>query len=173
MDNAIILTVSPQTDLALLFLRVVFGLFFAVHGWGKLRSGIAGTEKWFEGIGMKWPGLQARMAAGTEISAGIALAIGLLTPIAAAAIVGVMIVATWVAHRKGGFFIYNNGWEYTVSIAVVAIAIGISGPGRFSLDRALNLELSGWSGAVVVLALGFVGGIGQLVAFYRPPSQTS
>ncbi len=171
MDYAIISTISPQTDVTLLILRVVFGLFFAVHGWGKLSSGIAGTENWFGSIGMKWPRIQARMAAGTEILAGIALAIGLLTPIAAAGMVGVMIVATWVAHRKSGFFIYNNGWEYTVSIAVVAIAIGISGPGRFSVDRALNLEISGWYGSILVLTLGFVGGIGQLLAFYRPPAE--
>jgi putative oxidoreductase len=162
---------SPQVDTALLLLRVVFGVFFAIHGINKVRSGIAGTTAWFAGIGMKWPGLQARMAAGTEILAGVALAVGLLTPLAGAAVLGVMVVATWTAHRTGGFFIYNNGWEYTVSIGIVGIALGISGPGRFSLDRVLGWELSNWSGAVIVLALGFLAGIGQLIAFYRPPSQ--
>jgi putative oxidoreductase len=150
----------------------VFGVFLAVHGLNKVRSGITGTTAWFTGIGMKWPGLQARLAAGTEIAAGLAFAAGLFTPLAAAAMVGVMVVATWVAHRAGGFFIYNNGWEYTVSIAVLAIAIGVSGPGRFSLDRVLGLELNGWLGAGIVLVLGLGGGVAQLVAFYRPPTSS-
>jgi putative oxidoreductase len=119
---------------------------------------------------MRWPGLQARMAAGTEILAGLALALGLFTPLAAAAILGVMVVATWTAHRGKGFFIYNNGWEYTVSIGVLAIAVGISGPGRFSIDRAFNWEIAGWNGALLTVGLGLVAGIGQLLAFYRPPS---
>jgi putative oxidoreductase len=167
-----LLTTSVQVDTALVVLRVVFGLFLAVHGINKVRSGIDGTTGWFAGIGMKWPGLQARLAAGTEIAAGCAFAVGLLTPLAAAAMVAVMVVATWVAHRKGGFFIYNNGWEYTVSIAVLGIAIGTSGPGRLSLDRALGLELNGWLGAAIVLTLGLGGGIAQLLAFYRPAPST-
>lgn len=163
-------TNSPQIDTALLVLRVIFGVFFAIHGLNKVRSGIAGTVGWFAGIGMKWPGLQARMAAGTEIIAGLFLALGLFTPLAAAAILGVMVVATWTAHRSNGFFIYNNGWEYTVSIGVLAIAVGMSGPGRFSLDAALGWERADWLGAVVVLVLGLGAGIGQLLAFYRPPA---
>ncbi len=162
---------SSQIDTALLLLRVVFGVFFAIHGINKLRSGIAGTTAWFAGIGMKWPGLQARMAAGTEILAGFALAVGLLTPLAAAAILGVMVVATWTAHRDSGFFIYNNGWEYTVSIGIVAVALGISGPGRFSIDGQFGWDLTGWNGTIVVLGLGLSAGIGQLLAFYRPPSK--
>lgn len=110
------------------------------------------------------------MAAGTEIVAGLFLALGLFTPLAAAAILGVMVVATWTAHRSNGFFIYNNGWEYTVSIGVLAIAVGMGGPGRFSLDAALGWERADWLGAVVVLVLGLGAGIGQLLAFYRPPA---
>jgi putative oxidoreductase len=172
MVSSQLLSASIQIDTALLVLRVVFGVFLAIHGLNKVRSGIAGTTAWFTGIGMKWPGLQARLAAGTEIVAGLAFAVGLFTPLAAAAMVGVMVVATWVAHRSGGFFIYNNGWEYTVSIAVLAIAIGVSGPGKFSLDRALGLEPAGWIGAAIVVILGLGGGIAQLLAFYRPAAPT-
>lgn len=165
-------------DTALVVLRVVFGVFFALHGLNKVRGGLDGTARWFAGIGMRWPALQARAAAWTEIGAGLALAIGLFTPLAAAAMVGVMVVATWVAHRANGFFIFNEGqgWEYTVSIAVVAAFIGTVGAGRASLDHALGIDLhtalGGWSGAVLAVGLGLVAGIAQLVVSYRPGSRS-
>jgi putative oxidoreductase len=168
MAALLAINTSVQIDTAIALLRVVFGVFLAIHGYNKVRSGVAGTTAWFRGIGMKWPGLQARLAAGIEIAAGLAFAVGLLTPLAAAAMVAVMVVATWASHRKGGFFIFNDGWEYTVSIAVVAIAVGVSGPGRFSLDRAFGLEMTDWWGAAIVVLVGLVSGIGQLAAFYRP-----
>ena len=63
-------------DLALLVVRVVFGLFLAAHGYNKVfgGGGLAGTARWFGSIGMRWPDVQARLAAGTEIGAGILFA---------------------------------------------------------------------------------------------------
>ena len=71
---------------------------------------------------MRWPRWQARLAATTEVGAGVLLAVGLLTPLAAAGVIGVMIVAIVVAHWKVGFFIFKEGqgWEYCASIAVAA-----------------------------------------------------
>ena len=43
--------------------------------------------------------------------------------------IGVMAVAGWVAHRKNGFFIINEGWEFVRSIATVAWAVATVGPG--------------------------------------------
>jgi putative oxidoreductase len=161
-------------DVALLVLRVTFGVFFALHGLNKVRNGLAGTAGWFASIGMKWPMWQARMAAATEITAGLGLAAGLLTPLAAAGMVGVMVVAAWVAHRKSGFFIFNEGggWEYTASIAVAAVFVGTVGPGRWSLDHALGISLhtwlSGWGGALIAAGFGVVAGVVQLLVCHRP-----
>ena len=63
-------------DLGLLILRVVLGLTMAAHGYNKFfgRGGLPGTAGWFESIGMK-PGMfHARVAATTEMSAGLGLA---------------------------------------------------------------------------------------------------
>ncbi|MDP2291631.1 MAG: DoxX family protein [Actinomycetota bacterium] len=161
-----------QLDLGLLLLRLVFGVFLAYHGYNKVfgGGGLAGTARWFGSIGMKWPLWQARLAAATEIGAGLMFAAGLLTPLAAAGIVGVMVVAIVVEHWKVGFFIFkpNQGWEYCASIAVVAVAVGTMGAGRWSLDRAFDLELTGWTGAVVVLVAGIGGALAQLAVSYRP-----
>lgn len=164
-----------QYDVATALLRAVFGLFLAYHGWNKVvgGSGLSGTASWFESIGMRRPMLQARLAAGTEIAAGVAFAAGLLTAISAGAIVAVMLVAIVVAHWKVGFFIFlpDQGWEYCASIAVVATAVAIMGPGRWSVDHALGVHIDGWAGAAVALGLGIGGAVLQLTTSYRPESR--
>jgi len=105
----------------------------AWHGLNKVRGprGIAGTAGWFGSIGMRSPMLNARLAATTEIAAGVALAAGLATPIAAAAIVGMMTVAIITVHWKVGYFVFlpNQGWEYCAAIAVSAAAVALVGAG--------------------------------------------
>lgn len=162
-----------RIDVALLVLRLVFGLFLAYHGWNKVKGGLAGTAKWFAGIGMKWPMWQARLAAGTEIIAGLLFAAGLLTPFAAAGIVGVMLVAIWSVHWKVGFFVFlpEQGWEYCASIAVVAWAVGATGAGRWSLDHAFGISFAGWTGALVAGLLGIAAAAAQLGVSYRPEAK--
>jgi putative oxidoreductase len=161
-----------QLDAGLLVLRLVFGLFFAAHGLNKVfgGGGLAGTARWFAAIGMRWPHWQARVAATTEIGAGILFAAGLLTPLAAAGMIGVMLVAIVVAHWHVGFFIFkpDQGWEYCASISVTALVVGTTGPGRWSLDHALGITFGGWSGALVAGLAGIGGAVAQLAVSYRP-----
>ena len=122
---------------------------------------------------MRWPAVQARVAATTEITAGLLFAAGLLTPFAAAGMIGVMLVAGWAAHRRNGFFIFRKGegWEYVASIAVVAWAVATIGPGELSLDHALDLTWDawdGWIGSAIAGVLGVGGAILQLAVCYRP-----
>ena len=168
-------TGTTQIDLALFVLRVVFGLFFVAHGAKKVSNGVTGTAGYFASIGMKWPRLQARMAMSTEIGASLLFAAGLLTPLAAAGIIGVMLVAKFAAHRKAGFFIFlpKPGWEYVISIAVVGAVVAISGPGTWSLDHALGLDADTWGGtwgsAIIGIGLGVVSSVAQMAICFRPP----
>jgi putative oxidoreductase len=164
-------------NFGLLLLRVVLGLTMAAHGYNKFFGGgrIKGTAGWFESIGMKPGTFHARVAATTEVAAGLGLALGLLTPVPAAGFVALMVVAAWTVHRKNGFFIVKEGWEYNLILAAAALAIAATGAGRFSLDHVLFHGTSfyhllhGWCGLLIALVLGLVGGIGQLAIFYRPP----
>jgi putative oxidoreductase len=167
-------------DTGVAILRVVLGLTMAAHGYNKFFSGgrIPGTAGWFDSIGMK-PGMfHARLAAGTELAAGIGLAVGLLTPIPAAGFVALMLVAAWTVHRANGFFIVEQGWEYNLVLAAAAVVIPAIGPGKLSLDYALFHGtgvwdlVQGWVGLVIAVILGLGGGIGQLAIFYRPPAKT-
>jgi len=160
-----------RTDLALLIIRSVFGVFMLLHGVNKIRSGLEGTAGWFGSIGMRRPTLQARAAAWTEIGAGALFAVGLLTPLAAAAIISVMSVAIVTVHLKVGFFIFlpDGGWEYCASIAAVAAAVAVAGPGGASLDEVL-----GWTTGPVIGGLAVGAGLAAAalhLAFSWRPGQ--
>ena len=161
----------------LVILRVVLGLTMAAHGYKKFfgPGGLTGTAGWFDSIGMRPGMLNARMAASVELGAGIFLALGFLTPFAAAAFVSLMFVAAWTVHRRNGFFITGEGWEYNFVLAGSAVALGALGGGRFSLDRLLFADtdvyhyLRGWWGLGIALIRGVAGGVGQVALFFRPP----
>jgi putative oxidoreductase len=160
-------------DVGLLILRLVLGLTLAAHGFNKFFGGgrIPGTARWFESIGMKPGKFHATVAATTEVSAGLGLAAGLLTPIPAAGFVSLMLVAAWTVHRPNGFFIVKEGWEYNLVLAVSAVAVATLGAGRLSLDWLIFGKnwLDGWAGLLLSVLLGLAGAIGQLLIFYRPP----
>lgn len=162
-------------DVGLLILRLVLGLTLAAHGFNKFFGGgrIPGTARWFESIGMKPGRFHATVAATTEVSAGLGLAAGLLTPIPAAGFVSLMLVAAWTVHRPNGFFIVKEGWEYNLVLAVSAVVVATLGAGRLSLDWLIFGKnwLDGWPGLVLSVALGLGGAIGQLLIFYRPPAK--
>ena len=161
---------GSEFAVAVLAFRVIFGVVFALHGWGKIKGGLDGTAGWFDSIGMKPGALHARAAAGTEIGTGVLLVLGLLTPLAAAGVVGVMVVAGWTVHRKNGFMIVKDGWEYTFIVGVTAVFIAALGPGSISVDSALGLAdlWNGWVGLGIAAALGVAAGVTQIAVFYRP-----
>src|ERR1700721_1194598 len=143
-------------NVGLLILRLVLGLTLAAHGWNKFfgGGGIPGTARWFESIGMKYGKFQAVVAASPEISAGLGLAAGLLTPIPAAGFVALMFVAAWTVHRPNGFFIVKEGWEYTLILATAAVTVATLGAGKYSLDYLLfpgHHMLAGWHGLLTSL----------------------
>jgi putative oxidoreductase len=162
-------------DEGLLLIRVVVGLTLAAHGYMKVFKGgrIPGTAGWFDSMGMKPNGtIHAWMAALTEMGAGLLFAVGLLTPLAAAGFVGLMVVAAWTSHRENGFFIVKNGWEYNLILAVVPVGVAMIGAGKYSLDHALDLDFDPWVAFALSAGLGVVAGVGLLAACYRPPKDS-
>jgi putative oxidoreductase len=164
---------QDQVNLGLLILRVAVGGTMLAHGVNHVWRGgrIPGTGRWFASLGMKPGVLHAWLASGTELVAGTALILGLLTPLAAGACAGVMLVALIVNHRKNGFFIFRpgEGWEYVGNLAIASLAIGALGPGEWSLDNAIDFVMHGWNGfaAAVIIAVG--GSAALLITFWRPP----
>jgi putative oxidoreductase len=161
-----------HVDLGLLVLRLAVGLTLLAHGTNKLFGGgrIPGTARWFESMGVRPGRPNAILAATTEILAGAGVAAGLFTPLSAAGIIALMLVAIVVSHRKNGFFIFRpgQGWEYCAVLALAAWSIATIGAGAWSVDHALDLDVEGWSGAIIAAVVGLVGAGLQLAVCYRP-----
>lgn len=154
-------------DTGLLLLRLVIGLTLAAHGAQKCfgmfqGGGLEGTGRWLESVGFRPARRQAMLAGGTELLGGLALAIGLLTPFAAAAIVGVMAVAALAGHGDKGFFVTRGGWEYCFVLAGGAAAVAFTGPGDVSFDHAVGFSGGGNLWGLFAVVLGLAGAAAQL-----------
>jgi putative oxidoreductase len=159
---------------ALLLVRVVVGLTMIAHGYNHWRGGgrIAGTARWFSGLGLTCGTLQAWMSVVTEIGAGTLLVIGLLTPLACAAVISVMLIAGLLAHRPNGFFVFRDGYEYVLVLSVTSLALATLGPGKLSVDSAAGITVTGWAGGGIALGVAVVATAGMLATFWRPrPAQ--
>lgn len=164
---------GDAVDLALLVLRVTLGAVMLAHGINHVFGGgkIAGTAGWFESLGMRPGRLHAWLASLTEIGCGTLLLVGLLTPLAAAGVVGVMLVAWITNHRGNGFFIFRpgEGWEYVMTLTAVGLAIAALGAGEWSLDHAIGVfDPPGWAGLAIAAAAGGGGAALLLLLFWRP-----
>ena len=110
------------------------------------------------------------MAASTEVGAGLLLAVGLLTSLAAAAVIGVMTVAGWTSHRTNGFFIIKEGWEYVFLFFFVSMSFATLGPFCLLVYSSLFIDcaMDGLSGFWSALWIGVGGFIAQMLTLYRP-----
>lgn len=158
-----------DVNLGLLVVRVVIGIVFAAHGVAKVRGGLAGVASWFEGEGLRPGRFHAALAAYGEIAVGISLAIGFGFPFTNAAMVGIMVVAGFIGHRKNGFFIIRDGWEYVFVLAVIAVGLAATGPGEWSVDDAIGLDLAGAPGLAIAAVGGVAMAVGLLVGFFTAP----
>jgi putative oxidoreductase len=125
-------------DGGLLALRNVLALVFFVHGVDKLRD-LESARLLFDSLGIPAPDLMAPFVSIVEAAGGVMLALGLLTPLAGAALAVDMAVALFTAHRHHGFFVEGGGYELVLVLGVAALALAATGPGRLSLDAAFGI----------------------------------
>ena len=167
----------------LLILRLVVGLTLAVHGTQKLFGwfagpGLARLMKGFEKQGFKPAWLWVSLVILGEVGGGVSVALGFLTPLGAAGIFGAMFMATFKSHWKNGFIVSKGGYEYTLVLMAVSIAIGLGGPGNYSLDAlffglALPEALLFCVLAVAALVVDVIGLLISRPAAVAPPGGTS
>jgi putative oxidoreductase len=155
---------------ALLLIRTIVGSAMIAHGFNHWLGGgrIEGTARWFAGLGLRHGRLQAWLSVVTELGAGVLLLVGLLTPLACAAVISVMLVAGILAHRPNGFFVFRDGYEYVLVLSVISLTLAMLGPGRLSLDAASGIEVTGWAGGGIALGVAVVATTGMLAVFWRP-----
>lgn len=134
------------SDWGLLFVRVVVGFLLFGHGTQKLFG-------WFGGRGLRatiagmGSNLRLRPAAAwgalagvTEAGGGLLFGLGLLSPLGSLGIIAAMLMASVLSHW-GKLWASNRGMEFPLTNLAIAVAVGLTGPGAYSLDAALGIAL--------------------------------
>ncbi len=120
-------------DVSLLILRVVVGLAFITHGWGKV-SNMEGTVGMFASMDMGV--LMAYIASYVEFLGGVAVLLGVATRLAGGLLTIFMVAAIYLVKLDNGYSMMNQGYEYELLLLVCALFITLVGPGKYSLhDR--------------------------------------
>jgi putative oxidoreductase len=131
---------------SLLLVRLVVGSLFIGHGLQKTLGwfGGQGFAKWTEDVGklgLQPPALWAALEGTAEIVGGTFIVLGFFTAIGAAMIIGDMFVATIKVHLAKGLWSQQGGFEYNLVLIAILLAIGLMGPGLYSLDRRVPFAL--------------------------------
>lgn len=129
-------------DLALFVLRLMLAVVFVYHGSQKLFGafdgpGMSGWTGSLAEMGVPVPALAAWASALTEFFGGILLGFGVLTRLVAVPMITNMLIAIVLVHA-GAFGASKGGMEFPLTLAVVLFALLAAGPGRFSVDQALD-----------------------------------
>jgi putative oxidoreductase len=164
------------TDIGLLLLRLGIGGVVFAHGaqkvfglWGG--TGIAGFATNLEGLGYQQATTLSWLTGVTELIAGAFLVLGLLTPLAAAAVLAIMINAV-LLKLGNGFFVTgpkgSDAIELSLVLGLGAACLVLTGPGRIALDngRAWHRRPASWG--VLALVVGVAAAVLVYVLLRRP-----
>lgn len=143
MNSLTKLLINTNDSISVIPLRLIAGIIFMAHGGQKLFAwfgghGLEGTGQWMESIGLTPGFIMAILAGSAEFFGGVLLIIGLLTRPTSLILAFTMIVAIFSVHINNGLFMKNNGYEYTLALLAITIALAMQGGGKFSLDAKLN-----------------------------------
>jgi putative oxidoreductase len=144
-------TLASARDLALRWLRrldfappllarLVIGLVFVPTGWGKLHN-LPDIVAFFRQLGIPYPELQAPFVSTLELVGGSLVLVGLSTRIAAAPLIGTMVVAIataiWPQLDGPLDLVGKEELHYLVLLAYLVV----TGPGAISLDALVARRL--------------------------------
>jgi putative oxidoreductase len=125
---------------ALLLLRLILAATIGAHGLIKVFGffggpGLSSFAEVLHGYGFtRGIALLSWVTGLTEVGAGVMLVLGLVTPMAAAGVLGIQLSVVWAKHGGGFFEGQGSGFEFELTLAVIALVLLLAGPGRLSLD---------------------------------------
>lgn len=139
-------TTSTMQDVGLLVLRLTTGGLLVGHGAQKLFGwfsgpGLKGTAGWLESMGLTPGKVWATAASSSEFGGGLLTSLGLLHPLGPIAEMSSMLMATFKAHWGKPIWVTTGGAELPVTNMASAVALVLTGPGRFSLDHLFGIRL--------------------------------
>jgi putative oxidoreductase len=125
-------------EIGLALLRIILGVVFFAHGYLKFfKMGMDGVVGFFTNLGIPAPALAAWGVTWLEIVGGIALILGIFTPVLGILFAIEMAGVIFFAKQDAGFFA-PKGYEFELTLLVASLALALSGPGAFSLQKAFR-----------------------------------
>jgi len=121
--------------LALLLMRLALGVIMLVHGSHKVFGGLHHHAQFVASLGL--PAWTGYLSSFTEFLGGLLVIAGLFTRAAAFAICINMAVAIVKVHWHNGLT-GDHGFEFPLSLAVLAFALIFFGAGPISIDHILR-----------------------------------
>ncbi|RWR01041.1 membrane protein [[Pantoea] beijingensis] len=122
-------------DTGLLIARILLPILFITAGWGKI-TGYAGTQQYMESMGV--PGFFLPLTILLEFGGGLAVLFGFLTRTTALFTAGFTLLTALIFHSNFTEGMNQLMFMKNLSIAGGFLLLAVSGPGAFSIDRALN-----------------------------------
>lgn len=123
--------------LTLLVLRCALAMVFIYHGYPKLFGGTARFVESFQAIGL--PAYFVYVAGAIEFFGGLALALGLFTPVAGLLLLLDMATAMRKYNFNEGIYAVRE-YELPLILGLASLAVAATGGGPFSLDRLIFLR---------------------------------
>jgi putative oxidoreductase len=121
--------------LALLLIRIAFGVVFVAHGMSKLNN-MEGTTAFFASLGLA--AFWATLIPWLEVVGGILLIVGFLVRYVGILLAVEMVFAIYLAHLGKGYSLMTGGYEYALLLGLGALALFFSGAGHYSLAHMLK-----------------------------------
>jgi len=167
---------SAEASGGLLVLRLAIFVIMGFHGTQKLfgwwdGGGLDKAQAFFASQGFRPPRVMAAVAGVTEITGGVLISSGLLTVLSVAMLTGVLTNVTAI-HIRNGLDRTKHGVEFELIILAGVLAVGLCGPGDWSLDSALGVPSRAWLG-LAAIAIGIVSGLTIVATRQRPGWQQS
>jgi putative oxidoreductase len=167
---------STMSDLGLLILRLAVGGLLAGHGSQKLFGwfsgpGLKGIAGWLESMGLTPGTFWATAASASEFGGGVLTTLGFLHPLGPLGTMGAMIMATAKAHWGKPIWGTKGGAELPVINMASALALTLTGPGRFSLDHVLGIRLPRALVVAIAIIEATMVAIGILSRPTPPPTE--
>jgi putative oxidoreductase len=128
---------GARFDLALLIVRIAVAIVFLYHGSGILFGILGGPGPAGFAAYKHWPVIIGYLVGLAQVAGGLAVLFGFLQRVGTVCLMIVMLGAIFSVHISHGFSVANNGYEFALTEFLLALALFLTGPGRYSLGAAL------------------------------------
>lgn len=132
MKKAFLSTRPFSTDIGLLILRLFAGGAMITHGYPKFQKVLNGNFQFGDPFGIG-PEVSLILAVFAELICSVLVIIGITTRFALIPLIITMAVAFFIVHGSDDFKTKELAFIYMG----IFIALFLTGPGKFSADRAL------------------------------------